>query len=465
MIDLRAFYRATDPSQTLNMADPNDARLYVDFAAVRGGEIIKKIRNRISFLSPDQPTCTLFTGHVGCGKSTELQRLVQDLRGDRFHVVYFQVDRDLEMTDVDAGDVLLSIARQISQSLDNSLDNIDLGEPKGFRKILDDAARILTTEFELRSWELGSDKLPGLPQGLKVSGNNKGEVSLDFLIGKVTARTKDNPQLRERLHQFLGSQTGQLRDAINAELIEPAIAQLKAKGFQGLVVIVDNLEKIDNRLLPNGYPQQNYLFVERGNVLSTLNCHLIYTMPLRLRFDDSYSLLTQKFPEEPKVLPMVPVRHRDGRSHEQGLQLLRQMVLLRADPTFDPASDPAQWNAAIAAVVEEPATLDRLCQASGGHARDLLRLLNSWIQEEMSLPLTRSTLEQVIRSRRNEMKLALSNTEWKLLRAVRVQGNKVSDADGYDQLIHKRFVFEYLEAGESWFEVNPILLEAEEMQD
>lgn len=460
MTDLRAFYRATDPSQTLNVADPNDARLYVDFAPVRGGEIIKKIRNRISFLSPDQPTCTLFTGHVGCGKSTELQRLVKDLRGDRFHVVYFQVDRDLEMTDVDAGDVLLSIARQISQSLDN----IDLGEPKGFRKILDDAARILTTEFELSNLELGSDKIPGLPQGLKVSGNNKGEVSLDFLIGKVTAKTKDNPKLREKLHQFLGSQTGQLRDAINAELIEPAIAQLKAKGFQGLVVIVDNLEKIDNRLLPNGYPQQNYLFVERGNLLSALNCHLIYTMPLRLRFDDSYGLLTQKFPEEPKVLPMVPVRHRDGRSHEAGLQLLRQMVLLRADAAFDPAGDATQWQMAIAAVVDEPATLDRLCQASGGHARDLLRLLNSWIQEEMSLPLTRSTLEQVIRSHRNEMKLSLSDPEWDLLRAVRSRGNKVSDADGYDQLIHKRFVFEYLEAGESWFEVNPILLEAEELQ-
>lgn len=460
MTDLRAFYRATDPSQTLNVADPNDARLYVDFAPVRGGEIIKKIRNRISFLSPDQPTCTLFTGHVGCGKSTELQRLVKDLRGDRFHVVYFQVDRDLEMTDVDAGDVLLSIARQISQSLDN----IDLGEPKGFRRILDDAARILTTEFELSNLELGSDKIPGLPQGLKVSGNNKGEVSLDFLIGKVTAKTKDNPKLREKLHQFLGSQTGQLRDAINAELIEPAIAQLKAKGFQGLVVIVDNLEKIDNRLLPNGYPQQNYLFVERGNLLSALNCHLIYTMPLRLRFDDSYGLLTQKFPEEPKVLPMVPVRHRDGRSHEAGLQLLRQMVLLRADAAFDPAGDATQWQAAIAAVVDEPATLDRLCQASGGHARDLLRLLNSWIQEEMSLPLTRSTLEQVIRSHRNEMKLSLSDPEWDLLRAVRSRGNKVSDADGYDQLIHKRFVFEYLEAGESWFEVNPILLEAEELQ-
>jgi len=460
MIDLRAFYRATDPSQTLNVADPNDARLYVDFAPVRGGEIIKKIRNRIAFLSPDQPTCTLFTGHIGCGKSTELQRLVQELRSDGFHVVYFQVDRDLEMTDVDVGDVLLSIARQISQSLDN----IDLGEPKGFRKILDDATRILTTEFELSNLELGSDQIPGLPKGLKVSGNDKGEFSLDFLIGKVTAKAKDNPKLREKLHQFLGSQTGQLRDAINAELIEPAIAKLKAKGLQGLVVIVDNLEKIDNRPLPNGSLQQNYLFVERGDVLSALRCHLIYTMPLRLRFDDSYGLLTQKFPEAPKVLPMVPVRHRDGRSHEEGLKLLRQMVLLRADSAFDPASDSAQWEAAIAAVVEEPAALDRLCVASGGHVRDLLRLLNSWIQEEMSLPLTRSTLEQVIRSRRNEMKLSLSDAEWELLRTVQVRGNKVSDGDGYDQLIHKRFVFEYLETGESWFEVNPILLEAEEMQ-
>ena len=105
-IDFREFYLSTEPGQTgLNLSDARQAKWYVDFAAVRGGAVIRRMFNRIS-LKGDSPTCTLFTGHVGCGKSTELQQLVERLEGAGFHVVYFSVDEDLDMGDVDVGDVL-----------------------------------------------------------------------------------------------------------------------------------------------------------------------------------------------------------------------------------------------------------------------------------------------------------------------------------------------------------------------
>ncbi|MEC4885712.1 MAG: hypothetical protein SAL70_31010, partial [Scytonema sp. PMC 1070.18] len=105
---------------------------------------------------------------------------------------------------------------------------------------------------------------------------------------------------------------------------------------------------------------------------------------------------------------------------------------------------------------------NRLCTMSGGHVRDLLRLLNTLIMEEMSLPLSSTTLEDVIRARRNEMIMPISNDEWKLLRDVK-QTKKVSDDHGYQKLIRSRFVFEYRNSGESWFDVNPILAEAREL--
>ncbi|MEQ8384445.1 MAG: hypothetical protein RH949_19000 [Coleofasciculus sp. A1-SPW-01] len=119
-------------------------------------------------------------------KSDRTQPLILSLttlsEAEGFHVVYFESSQDLEMADVDIGEVLLAIARQISQSLTD----IALVEPR---------------------------------------------------------------RLRERLNRYLGPQKNQLVDAINQELIEPAIASLKAIGKNGLVVIVDNLDRLDSRPL------------------------------------------------------------------------------------------------------------------------------------------------------------------------------------------------------------------------
>jgi hypothetical protein len=182
-------------------------------------------------------------------------------------------------------------------------------------------------------------------------------------------------------------------------------------------------------------------------------------MPLALKFSNDYGNLTQRFSEEPHVLPMVPVQFRDSSDCEEGLALLRQMVLARAFSDLDEN----QRLDKITAIFDSPETLDRLCRVSGGHVRDLLRLLNSWIKKERKLPLSGKILEEVIRARRNEMTLPISDDEWELLRQVR-QRKKVSGNDGYQTLIRSRLVFEYRNEGESWFDINPILAEARELQ-
>lgn len=110
-VDLQKFFRATDLSKTLVVAHLTDKKYYIDFSSVRGGEIIRKLKQKITILAPDDPTCTLFTGHIGCGKSTELLRLKTELEQEGFHVVYFESNQDLELTDVDISNVLLAVAR------------------------------------------------------------------------------------------------------------------------------------------------------------------------------------------------------------------------------------------------------------------------------------------------------------------------------------------------------------------
>lgn len=118
-LDFLRFFDACDPSKTLAIANPEDRQYYIDFASVRGGKIIEALKRTIVLRSRlNQPTCQLFTGHIGCGKSTELRRLQADLEAQGFHVVYFESTQDLDMTDVDITDILLAIARQVSESLE-----------------------------------------------------------------------------------------------------------------------------------------------------------------------------------------------------------------------------------------------------------------------------------------------------------------------------------------------------------
>lgn len=117
-LDFLRFFDACDPSKTLAIANPEDRQYYIDFASVRGGKIIEALQRTIVLRSRlNQPTCQLFTGHIGCGKSTELRRLQADLEAQGFHVVYFESTQDLDMADVDISDILLAIIRQVTESL------------------------------------------------------------------------------------------------------------------------------------------------------------------------------------------------------------------------------------------------------------------------------------------------------------------------------------------------------------
>ena len=117
MADLREFFQATNPAKTLVVTNPEDRKYYIDFSEVRGGKVIEDLLVNITFFTPDEPTCALFTGHIGCGKSTELLRLKAELEQEGFHVVYFESSEDLEMTDVDISDLLLAIARKHASTI------------------------------------------------------------------------------------------------------------------------------------------------------------------------------------------------------------------------------------------------------------------------------------------------------------------------------------------------------------
>ncbi|HIK28154.1 MAG: KAP family NTPase [Oscillatoriaceae bacterium SKW80] len=447
--DLPRFFRACNPSMTLNCGNEEDRKYYIDFSSVRGSNIIRELGRTITLLAGDDPSCQLFTGHIGCGKSTELFRLKAELEEKGFHVVYFESSKDLDMADVDITDILLAIARQVSESLEKIK---VYTQPRGFSALLKGAAEILQSPIQLE----GEAGIPGL--GSITVGEGELGISLTGGIGKITAKTKDSPKLRSQLRQYLEPRTNTILEAINKELLIPASEQLKRIGKKGLVVIVDNLDRIDSTPKGAGRTQPEYLFVERGEQLTKLHCHVIYTIPLALIFSNELGRLTSRFGVKPKVLPMVPVRERDGRYCVKGMALLRQMVLARAFPDLSPQ----QRLQEIEQVFDSVETLDRLCQVSGGHVRNLLGLLYSCLQQE-DPPLSRNCVENVIREYRDDLIAALADDEWELLFQALQQQSVIGD-ENYQILLRSMFLFEYRDENGRWFWINPALAEAEKFK-
>jgi energy-coupling factor transporter ATP-binding protein EcfA2 len=424
------FFNACNNARTLNLGNPIDQQYYIDFSSVRGGEIIQELDRTITF--SDGTICQLFTGHLGCGKSTELLRLKMLLEKQGFHVVYFDIVSDgLDMSNVELSDILLAIARHVGESLDAV--NISL-KPGYFANLFADIADVLQTPIDLTV-----------------------KTELAIGIAKITAQTKDNPRLRDRLRDFLEPRTRNLLEAINQDLIEIANRKLQEQGNRGLVVIVDGLERLDPRPMPSGSSQPEYLFIERGAQLSRLHCHVVYTIPLTLTFSQHFEELVNRL-GTPKLLPMVPIKMRDGSTCHQGMALLQQMVLVRAFPELPPL----QRLEKTTEIFDEVDTLIRLCNASGGHVRNLLFLLFNCLQQE-NPPISRSTLEYTIAQKQGQLRLAIREPDWVLLRQVAQQKWLSMTEPEHQALLRTLRMFEYRDTQGSWFDVNPILAEAPEM--
>ncbi|NEO88622.1 MAG: AAA family ATPase [Spirulina sp. SIO3F2] len=427
-INPRDFFRACNPAQTLNYQNERDRQLYIDFSAVRGTEVVGQLERVISW--SEGSTCQLFTGHIGCGKSTELLCLKSNLENQGFHVVYFESSRMLELGDVAVSDILLAIAQQVSQSLQAAQISLIGGY---FQNLFQECQAFLKTPIDLKA---------------------QAEFSL-WGMGTLSLEAQQNPTLRSQLRQFLEPQVQALIRGINEEIIQPTIAALHKQGQAGLVILVDNLDRIDGRQLASGQTLPEYIFISRGERLRQLACHVVYTIPLALRFANERPTMEQRLGEI-TVLPMVPVRCKDGSVHEAGLAKLREMILVRglaAGETSDAVTLMAQ-------LFDHPDTLDHICFMSGGHVRNLLRLMQSCLRKSNRLPIQRANVERAVQEARAELMLSITPEEWVVLRKVQQTQAVNGDAE-QDLLLRNLWAFEYRHQGAQWFAVNPLLTGAE----
>ncbi len=421
---LEKIYAAFDPAPLKK----GESDLYIDLDAVRGhSSIVARMRQKI--LLADKPSCQVLTGHRGSGKSTELWRLRQALETPtadtgRFFVVQVQADDELDRNDIDFPEVLIAIVRQIAQQLRKRA-RINL-KPGYFRDRLQRLKELALSEVSFDGLELGAD------------------------MAKLSATLRSSPEARQKVRAALEPDTNNWLTAAN-DIIGQAVLGLREKKLRGLVVIVDDLDKMITRAHEKaGCSTTEYLFVHRSAQLTAFQCHVVYTLPIELAYSDQEQNIKRLYGGHLPVVPMTKIHAQPPQrgDHDDGMVKFREMITVRL----------AKAGASNTDLFKSEAVRDDLIRLTGGQPTELMTLIREAIVTE-GLPITakgvqRSRIEAVRSYRRQ-----LRKDHWPLIEEARRTGQIVRTLDNesaFRELLDSRALLLYMNEDE-WYGVNPAL--------
>jgi hypothetical protein len=366
----------------------------------------------------------LLSGYRGTGKTTELYRMTSLLEARGYVTVMFDIEDYLSPgKPVDLVEFLLGFAGALSDVCDDL--TIDFG-PDG--SIWDRALGLLR-RLKLEDVSIG---IPQTGAELKVAIKESSEFTA-LLRRYMTGRVGE---LMTEVREYV--------DTIRAAVLE---ASPDAPGF---VVVVDSIEHFRGTASTEDEVQQSIerLFGENADALSFANIHIVYTVPpyLRVRVPN----VGERF--EPglgiQMLPTIKVRGIDGTCQPKGINALRSLVVARGD-----------WSRVM--TVEQ---LDRICEMSGGHLRDLMRMMQDLVRRLRQRALTMATeslVKDTIEAATREMlPIADNDAEW----LWRIHQNHEFPLPSIEQLPRlSRFLDTHVvlcyRNGREWYDVHPLILD------
>ncbi len=344
-------------------------------------------------------------------------------------MVYFAADDgDLEPENTQYSDILLACARQLISKLRSQS-----GQDDKFRGWVD---RMLRDLRDLGVMELSLEELsyetPETP------------------LGKVSTTIKTNASKQQVIRRQVEQQAESLIDILN-DFIGSALGDRKP---QDLVLIVDNLDRIIERY--DGENQQsNYeqIFVNHSDQLRALNCHVIYTVPISLAYSVHLTAMEERY-KPVEVLPMVMLKTPEGEISETGMATLKELIRQRF--RF------AHMEGELEAAFESIEALNKLCEMSGGHVRNLMNLMKAALQNTRELPISTRSVQRAISELRDTYRKVIDGHEWEAL--VRVSQDKLitENDDQFRSLLFRRCILEYRYIdGEGevqvWHDVHPLV--------
>jgi hypothetical protein len=305
----------------------------------------------------------LVHGHHGCGKSTEINKVISEL-GPHWLIASLNVVDALPVSGNQAADVLLAACMRIVEvAKDHDLD-LNEGTLQPIVAFFDK-----TTKTSTESHAAGLDI---------EAGADASETFLGKLFGlkaKLVSDLKFGSRSEESTVHHVRQNKGQLRDYVNALGLAVELAWQEKCGESGRVLlIIENLDKL-------GLDDAHSIFVKDGPLLSSINLRTICTLPVFTYYSAEASVIQTCFPQRLSV-PMIKVDEPDGSPCVEGRDVLGKIVRARVSASLLPDD-----------------ALKSLLEGSGGVLRDIFTaiiLASTFTTVRASKVIDKSAIESAL---------------------------------------------------------------------
>jgi hypothetical protein len=401
----------------------DDAR-WQDFSAARGDEAASALTRELSWRQPEQFIHAAFVSHRGAGKSTEILRLAERLRG-AYEPIYLEATREMDPLRIETEELLLNLALSVEETM--RLRGTPLPE-----ELLGRVQTWFNEVLRTTKWAKGFSA--------EAAAGVEGKLGLPYvgsLFGSVKALFKQESEYRTEIKEVLRKYPGTLLQSVN-DLFDAANALL---GERSLLVIVDNLDRYDPEIVDR-------LLVAGADRIRQLRCSLILTPPVGLLLQPQSTQLDALY--SCHFLHAVRLR-----SPEQaydlfdgpGRDLMEQALARRID---------------LDAMLPDKATRDRLISASGGAIRELLQLVFRAALLARGDVILESDAERAVSQRKQRLRDLINVNGWLgALLEIAEKKQLGSDAHSRSVLFHY-LAFKY--NGDGWYDVHPLVAEIPEFE-
>jgi hypothetical protein len=307
-----------------------------------------------SLINQDVPQRILVYGHRGCGKSTELNKLISELGPEWLPITLVAGDY-LPVSGNQAADVLLAACTRIIEAAkDKYLD-------------LDEAALKPVVAFFNETTETHKESRDAT---LEVgAGINSSSSLLEKLIGlsaKFSSALKFGSRTDTSTVNKVRQRKGELMAAVNAlgiateQAWRAKFGDTKAK----VLLVIEDLDKL-------GLADARQIFVNDGRLLGSITLRAIYTVPV-FTFHSPEAKAINSYFDQTLGLPMIKTYTRHGKHCEEGRSILREIIRRRVDSHVIPDD-----------------AVELLIERTGGVLRDIFDAIQSCAQ---FLPVQKSNM-------------------------------------------------------------------------
>lgn len=356
-----------------------------------------------------KPPKFFFSGHRGCGKSTELLHLMSSTAIlEKFWPINFSIRDEADIIDLDFRDILLAIGGRLYRE---------------YRKVGGKLPEQLLKE--LNSWrghvEEEVKTIKGMPVGYELG------AGVEAFFVNAGLKMKLEPKTRAEIRQVIERDITGLISVINN--IATAIYS-KEKRIP--LVLIDDLDKPE-------LEKARAIFHDRREIMMQPGCAIVYTVSSALFYSKDFDSIR----DQAVFLPNIELhpKLKPGVRNPEGYQTLVNFVKQR-----------------MSLDLINPQSLEEAITYSGGVFRELARIMRTALgqaRRRRTAQVESADIEFAATEIRNEYRRILDKEDMEILKKVQMD-NRLEYNERLTPLLQLLALLEYRN-GENWADVHPVL--------